>query len=193
MTSPHAEEQLVLLRATYPTSAVLAEQLARELAAFEQALRMAASHWHTLLPGRAWTPAQEAEHTILVNEGTGRIVRLLLSDRPLRAGPQEPGRTENGKRLAPAGTEPGPGEELGVLLARHAAAAARLRELHAAPNPERTFVHPFLGPLDALDWLRMATWHTRHHCQAIARGLAQLTGDEPAGFAVTGGGADDRP
>ncbi|WP_034387643.1 DinB family protein [Deinococcus sp. YIM 77859] len=181
MTLPSSEEQLALLRATYPTPEGLSAQLEREFAALAQTMRAAAPHWHTPMPGRTWSPAQEAEHTILVNEGTGRVVRLLLSERPLRPVPLEPGRTAQGKRLAPPGTEPGPGEALETLLERHAAAGPLLSGARAAPNPERTFPHPFLGELDALDWLRMAAWHTRHHRQAIERGLAALGDDQATG------------
>ena len=50
----------------------------------------------------------------------------------------------------------------------------------AAPaDPGRTFYHPFMGQLDALDWLRMAAYQTRHHRQAVERGLAALGGAAP--------------
>ncbi|GMA14149.1 DinB family protein (plasmid) [Deinococcus metallilatus] len=180
MTPRTPEEQLAALQAVYPTPEVVALQLDRELAALEETIRAAAPHWSTRMPGRDWTPAQEAEHAILVNEGTGKLVRLLLSDRPLREAPQQPGQTENGKRLAPPGTEPGAGEALDTLLTRHAAASALLAGVRADPNPDRTFFHPFMGKIDALDWLRMATWHTRHHRKAIQAGLDHLNAGERA-------------
>lgn len=186
-------DALMQLRERYPTPAQTAQGLGEELQAFGAALRPAAPHWHTRLPGRAWSPAQEAEHVLLVNEHTGRLVRLLCSDRPLRVMAQEPGRTENGRRLAPPGTEPGPGETLEALLERHARSSALLAEFRPGPDPERTWVHPFLGPLDALDWLRMAAWHTGHHRRAMARGLAELGASSTVAEGSAGGRVDKLP
>lgn len=177
MTLPNAEEQLAALHALSPTPEAVADRLRRELDAFEQVLREAEATWDRRMPDREWSPAQEAEHVILVNEGTARIVRLLLSDKPLREVPEQPGRIVNGRRLAPEGTEPGPGQPLSTLLDRHAAARALLVEFQPEPNPARTFYHPFLGRLDALDWLRMTTWHTRNHRKAMRAGLDRLKAD----------------
>ncbi|EYB68571.1 hypothetical protein DEIPH_ctg020orf0004 [Deinococcus phoenicis] len=169
---------MAALRAFYPTSEVALAQLHREIDAFEQALHGAAPHWGTRMPGRDWTPAQEAEHTILVNEGTAKLARLLLSERPLRETAPQEGRTENGRRLAPPGTEPGPEQPLETLLARNAATRALLAGVQADPNPDRTFPHPFMGNIDALDWLRMAAWHTRHHRKTLQAGVDRLTAGE---------------
>lgn len=178
-------DPLAQLHETYPTPEQTAWALAAELGAFGAAMRSAAAHWHTPLPGRTWSAAQEAEHVILVNEQTGRLVGRLLSERPLREGPREPGQTHQGRRLAPPGTEPGAGETLEVLLERHAGSSLRLAGWRPGPDPGRTFFHPFLGPLDALDWLRMAAWHTGHHRRALERGQAEFnaasTVPEPRG------------
>lgn len=180
MTPLEEDFSVAALRAAYPDPDALPREMRRELEALAEVMRAAEPHWHTRMPGRTWTPAQEAEHTILVNEGSGRVVRLLLSGRAVRPAPQDPGRTENGRRLAPQGTLPGDeGQPLGALLARHAASAALL-EVQAAPDPERTFYHAFLGPLDALDWLRMAAWQTRHHRQTLQAGLNRLNAGERA-------------
>lgn len=181
MTQPGVQDELAALRAAYPTPEAAGRGLRRELEAFEATMRRAAAHWNEVQPGRTWTPAQEAEHTIRVNEGVGRLVRLLLSDKPLRETPHQPGRLENGRRVAPPGTEPGLGEALDTLLARHAATLAPLAEVRAEPNPERTWPHPFLGPIDALDWLRMAAWQTGHHRRTLEAGLARLDAGERAG------------
>ncbi|WP_102128159.1 DinB family protein [Deinococcus planocerae] len=175
MTQPGLDEQIAALRAALPTPEAVAAELDRELTAFAESLRAAEPHWHAPMPGRTWTPAQEAEHTILVNEGTARVVRLLLSDKPLRETPGQEGRTENGRRLAPQGTEPGPGEDLATLLARNEATRPLLAGVRAGPNPARTFHHPFLGPIDALDWLRMAAAQTRHHRTTLRAGLDRLS------------------
>lgn len=178
--SPSTQEELAALRAALPTPEAVSSRLRRELGAFEQAMHAAAAHWHTRLPGRDWTPAQEIEHTILVNEGTGRVVRLLLSGKPLRDVAVAPGQLRDGRRVAPAGTEPGPDQPLDTLLARHAASRALLEEVQADPDPQRTFPHPFLGQIDALDWLRMAAGQTGHHRRTLQAGLDRLNAGEPA-------------
>lgn len=178
MTQPGIQDELAALRAAYPTPEATAQGMRRELEAFEATLRRAAAHWGEPMPGRTWTPAQEAEHTILVNEGVGRLVRLLLSGKPLREVPHQPGRVEKGRRVAPPGTEPGPGEGLEELLARHAATFPLLAGVRAEPDPERTWPHAFLGRLDALDWLRMAAWQTGHHRRTLGAGLDRLEAGE---------------
>jgi hypothetical protein len=177
---PSAQDRLAALRAAYPTPEAVTSGMQRELDAFEQTMRGAAAHWGTRMPGRDWTPAQEAEHTILVNEGTGKVVRLLLSGRPLRDTPQFPGQIRDGRWLAPPGTEPGPEQPLEALLARHAATCPLLAGVQAGPDPERTFPHPFLGNIDALDWLRMAAGQTGHHRRTLQAGLDRLDAGERA-------------
>lgn len=171
------QDQLIKLREAYPTPEVTAERLREELRAFGETVRAASAHWHTRLPEREWSPAQETEHVIRVNESTGRLIRLLLSDRELRAGPEQPGVLKEGRRQAPPGLEPGEGEELETLLERHRAAGEVLAGLHAEPNPARTYFHPFLGQLDALDWLRMTAWHMASHRRALRRGLDRLSAE----------------
>lgn len=167
------EEQLASLKADYPTPEALITAMEQELGAFESTMRWAAPYWNTVMPGRDWTPAQEADHTITINEGTGKLVRLLLSDKPLREAPQRPGVTEGGRRLAPPGTEPGPDQPLETVLQRHAATRPLL-EVHAESDPGRTFYHPFMGMLGALDWLRMAAYQTRHHRLSMQAGVDRL-------------------
>ncbi|SMB92435.1 DinB family protein [Deinococcus hopiensis] len=169
--------QLAQLREAYPTAEVTAERFREELRAFGETARAAVTHWHTRLPEREWSPAQETEHVIRVNENTGRLVQLLLSDRELRAGPEQRGVMKDGKRQAPPGTEPGAGEEFGPLLERHAQAGEVLSALQPEANPARTYFHPFLGQLDGLDWMRMTTWHMAAHRRALRRGLEQLAAE----------------
>lgn len=166
---------MAALRAAYPTPDDLTSRMRRELDAFEAVLHAAVPHWTAVQPGRAWTPAQELEHTIVINEGTGRLVRLLLSGKDIRQPPQVPGEYREGRRQAPPSTIPAGDQTPDALLARHAA-TRDLLTVHADPDPQRTYYHPFMGPLDALDWLRMAAYQTRHHRQAIERGLAALGG-----------------
>ncbi|GHF46552.1 hypothetical protein HNQ07_002417 [Deinococcus metalli] len=175
---PSEQEQLAALRAAYPTPEDLVSRMHRELDALEAVIRAAAPHWTTVLPGREWTPAQEAEHTVIINEGTGRLARLLLSDKAIRQPPEVPGEYREGRRQAPANTIPAGDHTPEQVLERHAA-TRELLTVTAPADPTRTYYHPFMGQLDALDWLRMAAYQTRHHRQAIERGLAGLNGTAP--------------
>ena len=167
------QDQLAALRVAYPTPEALLGSMRQELGAFGDVMRSAVPHWNTRLPGRDWTPAQEADHTILVNEAGGKVVRLLLSDKPLREVARQPGQTQGGKRVAPPFLEPGPEQSLEALLERHAATRTLL-EVHAEADAARTLYHPFMDDLDALDWLRMAAYQTRHHRLSIQAGLDRL-------------------
>ena len=167
------QDQLTALRSAYPGPEALLGSMSQELGAFEGVMRAAVPHWNTRLPGRGWTPAQEADHTILVNEAGGKIVRLLLSDKPLREVVRQPGQTQGLGRIAPPFLEPGPDQPLEALLERHAATRILL-EVHAEPDATRTFYHPFMDDIDALDWLRMAAYQTRHHRLSMQAGLDRL-------------------
>ncbi|MBB5233949.1 DinB family protein [Deinococcus budaensis] len=165
MTQAEWSGSVATLRSLGSSPAEVGARLERELNAFEAAVAAAQPRWHQRLPGREWTAAQESEHVILVNESSARIAALLVSDRALRPTPQVPGEQIGGKRVAPPGTVPGPDQPWEALAGRHAAArAALLAGLErATDNPERTFFHPFMGELTALDWLRMAAYHVGHH------------------------------
>lgn len=166
MTPPEEiEERTAELRRLGGSGEEVAARLERELDAFERAVAGAQARWHVPLPGREWTAAQEAEHVLLVNESSARIAALLASDRPLRPVPRTPGEERDGKRQAPEGTRPGPGQPWEALAERHQAARAQLLALaaQAGDDPGRTFFHPFMGDLTALDWLRMAAYHIGHH------------------------------
>lgn len=154
-----------MLRVFGQTPADVQSRLKRELDAFERVVEAVQPSWNTTLPGRAWTAAQESDHIIRVNAGTAKIAALLLSDKPLRPGDQTPGTLLDGKRQAPAGLQPGPDQAWADLSAAHAQTRAALLHAaaHAPETSERTFFHPFMGELTALDWLRMAAFHVRHH------------------------------
>ena len=153
----------------------LASRLAQELHAFESAAQRAQHCWGERLAARDWTFAQECEHVVLVNEMSAKIARLLLSDRPLRPAPPIAGEVIDGRRQAPTGTLPGPGLPWSELALRHESSGeALLSQTRGAHEvPERTFPHPFLGPLSALDWIRMACAHTRHHRRQIESSLPE--------------------
>ncbi|WP_293914062.1 DinB family protein [Deinococcus sp.] len=182
MTSAEPTSPNAWLRAFGAAPAEVAERLERELAAFSETARRAQPDWHRPLPERTWTPAQESEHVLLVAESTVKIVRLLLSDSSLRETPRVLiGTDEQGRRQAPAGTEPGPDQPWNALAGRYSALTPALRGLAlsvpeplAPLEPARMFWHPALGDLDALDWLRTAAFHTRHHRHSLQAGLDAL-------------------
>ena len=167
------QDQLSALHAAYPTPETLLGSMRQELGAFADVMRAAVPHWSTRLPGRDWTPAQEADHTILVNEAGGKVVKLLLSGKPLREVVRQPGQMQGGKRVAPPFLEPGPEQPLEALLERNEATRTLL-EVHAEPDAARTFYHPFMDDIDALGWLRMAAYQTWHHRLSIQAGLDRL-------------------
>ena len=177
MTQTEYEQKVSWLRAYGKTPPEVAERLEREFASFSAAAERAAPQWHTQLPDRTWTPAQESEHVILVNEGSAKVARLLNSDKELRPTPQQPIEPDaQGRRIAPPGTVPGEGQAWSELQARHAATLEALRQaaLQAQDGSERRFWHGAMGDLTALDWLRMAAYHTRHHRKKLEAGLSAL-------------------
>lgn len=173
MNSDHGVLQHTTLLEFGNSSDELARRLEQELHAFEEAAHDAGQSWSELLVGRDWTFAQECEHVVLVNEASAKIARLLLSDKPLRPAPPMAGEVIDGRRQAPAGSLPGPGLPWSELGPRHEASRhSLLSAVRGGPErSERTFPHPFLGPLSALDWVRMACAHTRHHRRQIESSL----------------------
>lgn len=145
----------------------LAENLETAIARFETRAARARQEgrWLTAPAEDKWSPAQITEHVLLVNEGTAKVVALLTGDKPLRSGGQ-PGEYRGGKRMAPAATLPGDGLAWEALEERWAASRNLLPQLTArlaGADEGRTFFHAFMGELGAADWLRMASYHTRHH------------------------------
>lgn len=154
------------LRALGATPDEARARLNTELDRLEAQLRTRQADWTRPQPGRDWSPAQEAEHVLLIDSGIARIIGLLLSERELMPTPQVPGTLKDGKRQSPSSAVPS-AEGLAwdtweSRWAEHRAAfgrvAAGVRE-----TPGRTFWHPFFGELDALDWLRMVAGHARNH------------------------------
>lgn len=160
------------LRALGETPADVQARLTRELDAFGEAFQSREADWQRQQPGREWTPAQETEHVMKVNGSVTSVLRLLLSDRPLRPAEQAVGELRDGKRQAPAPTLPSEaGSDWAEVQAQWQASRAAL-EAQAAQvreTPGRTVWHPFFGELDALDWLRMGVYHVGHHRRLMAR------------------------
>ncbi|MFC4638576.1 DinB family protein [Deinococcus hohokamensis] len=170
MTQPLQDPAVLLAFGQTPAEA--RERLSTELDRFEAQLQARQADWTRPQPERDWSPAQEAEHVLLINEGVTRLLALLLSERELRAVPQTPGVLKDGKRQAPAHTMPSAdGLAWAELDGRWAAHRARLEEVAAQirETPGRTMWHPFYGELDALDWLRMVNGHLYSHRQLLER------------------------
>ena len=174
MTTPSEPSQgtrvLVAFGETQPE--MLAE-LHKAFSRFEEGVRGSQDHWLQAPSEGRWSPAQVAEHVLLVNENVGRLVALLLSDKALRPMERTPGHTQDGRRLAPANLEPSAGQPWEALSARWEASHAQLTgvgERLAAADLGRVAYHPFLGDLDVHDWFRMVTYHIRHHRRQLEEG-----------------------
>ncbi|WP_407570849.1 DinB family protein [Deinococcus altitudinis] len=162
-----------MLTAFGETQEQIQAELHKAFARFTAAVPDHQDHWLTSPAEGRWSPAQVTEHVMLVNENVGRIVSLLLSDRALPAGAAVPGETVGGKRVAPAGLEPGEGLPWDALEPRWQASWAVLDGVAArleGADLTRRYFHPFLGEIDAHDWTRMVTFHLRHHCRQLAEG-----------------------
>jgi hypothetical protein len=164
-----------VLRFVGQTPEEVRARLSVELDRFEAQLRGRQADWNTTQPGREWSPAQEAEHVMKIDNSIVPLMRLLLSDKELRPMPQVPGELKNGRRQAPAFSLPSHGglsfEALDTEWAEHRqkleATAAQV-----IPTPGRTFWHQFFGEIDALDWLRMITVHLRSHRKLLEESAA---------------------
>lgn len=150
-------------------------RLSAELDRFEAHLRGREADWNTTQPGRAWSPAQEAEHVLIIDNSIVPIMRLLLSDKELRPMPQVAGEIVDGKRQAPDFSVPSDEglafEALDTTWAEH---RQKLEEMAArvTATPGRTFWHQFFGEIDALDWLRMVAMHMRNHRKLLEESAA---------------------
>ncbi|MFC5847642.1 DinB family protein [Deinococcus petrolearius] len=165
-----------VLRAMGETPDEVRARLSTELERFEAQLRRRRGDWTRPQPGRDWSPAQEAEHVLLIDTGVMRILGLLLSGREVQPMPQVPGALKGGKRQSPASAVPSAeGLAWDTWEARWAEHRAALEQVAAGvrQTPDRTFWHPFFGELDALDWLRMVVGHARSHRKLLERSAAE--------------------
>jgi hypothetical protein len=158
----------------------LETQIADNRAAVEEfvakARRIDAATWSAPRPEGRWSPAQIAEHLVLVYEynrtvvkgtagrGAPRLLRPLLRwlvvERTLKAGRF----TRKGR--APAifqpSAAPAPANELLTrLMAAVTGLEADIRSGH--PAARHTLEHPFFGTTNMIDWMRLQAIHARHH------------------------------
>ena len=155
-----------MLTAFGETPEQISAELHVALERFQVAVPECQSHWLTPpAPGR-WSPAQVTEHVLMVNEAVAEIVVQLLAHTPRLPPPSGPGQMIGGKRVSPERLVPGPGAAWAELAGRWHAARERLTAAAVCledADLSRRYAHPFLGEIDAHDWVRMATFHTRHH------------------------------
>lgn len=172
MTQEQGDKTALLVLGETPTE--VCRRLNLECQAFAEHVEQREQDWQKVQSGRDWSPAQEVEHVILTSHSVGRVIRLLLSDKELQPIPKISGQKKDGKRQAPDMILPSreglPWAEYKLRWQQSVQefqdVAARVRS-----TPERTFWHPFLGDLDALEWLRMNTWHIGHHRQLMEQSL----------------------
>lgn len=164
MTSPLTDP--AVLNVMGQTSDQVRTRLTVELNSLEAQLRGRQDDWNIIQPNREWSPAQEAEHILKIDNSAVPVLQLLLSDRDLRPTSQIPGEVKNGKRQSPSELLPSdegiPFEQLDTTWAAH---RQQLEEMAAQvkPTPGRTVWHEFFGEIGALDWLRMITLHMSAH------------------------------
>lgn len=171
MLNAQAEADFREVNAQYGSGAALSAQLDAELQSLAEVIRQSSGEvWPRVMPGREWSPAQEAEHIVMSNEGSSKVIRLLLSDKPIPDVPQTYTDVKDSKRLAPPGTVP-TGEATAEDLLARVEASRKWLSLQADSPSERKFFHPAFGQMDALHWLRVTAWHTKHHREAMAAGL----------------------
>lgn len=164
-----------VLKAMGQTPEEVRTRLGVELDRFEAQLRSREADWTTTQPGREWSPAQEAEHVLKIDNSIVPLMRLLMSDKELRPMPQVPGEIVDGKRQSPEALLPSdeglPFAALDTTWAEH---RQKLEEMatHVTETPGRTFWHQFFGEIDALDWLRMVAMHLRNHRKLLEESAA---------------------
>ncbi len=128
-----------------------------------------------------WSPAQHLYHIALANGRMLKAVETICAGHPAarpEGGPNEQGRAvlasgdmRSLRLQAPASVAPPATvsrEELATTLARsrqkYAAVEALLPSVAAQTG---RLPHPFMGPLNAVEWLRTIRIHSLHHLATI--------------------------
>lgn len=129
----------------------------------------------------AWSPAQHLQHTFIASGSMMKAAqmickgdaRVIAEGAPNRVGEVvlRAGRMLRGKARAPAFTQPPaePGrDELRASLARNREKLSEIEDLLAEmPKAQGCLEHPFLGCLNAAQWLRVVRIHAEHHLRII--------------------------
>jgi uncharacterized damage-inducible protein DinB len=131
-----------------------------------------------------WTIAEIVEHVGIVNDGLLRLTHKLLKEAELTPRPPKAdlnlGHTsldENGQHRgqfqAPDRVRPQGGELIEDSLAKMRASLNGLAEiqsrLEAVDLSEQMFPHPFLGPINAYQWMVLLGEHEDRHRGQIER------------------------
>ena len=132
-----------------------------------------------------WTIAEIVEHVSIVNDGFLRLTHKLLKEaesapRPSKAdlnlghtSLDENGQQHLGPFQAPDRVRPQGGARIDDSLAKMGVTLAGLMEiqsrLEAVDLSEQMFPHPFLGPINAYQWLVLLGEHEDRHRGQIDR------------------------
>ena len=131
-----------------------------------------------------WTIAEIVEHVSIVNDGFLRLTHKLLKEAESKPGPPKAdlnlGHTsldENGQQQgpfqAPERVRPRGDARIEDSLAKMRASLDGLAEirsrLEAVDLSEQMFPHPFLGPINAYQWMVLLGEHEDRHLSQIER------------------------
>lgn len=141
----------------------------RELGDFEALFSRLEKRWlEPLYPG-AWSPAQIAEHVAITNRHKANTLRLLERGEPLADVFVVQGTFARGKPQSPDYALPSEGQPPTVIRdvwqQMHTDIASAVAQVSVWHGDTRQ--HPFFGELDALDWLRVMSFHTAHHRRGL--------------------------
>jgi hypothetical protein len=121
-------------------------------------------------PGK-WSPAEVADHLVLVNEVLAQSVAGACAGFPPIQLPKGY-LSDEGKALSPPQGEPRPGRGRSELLVDVRRTASDLiAQAERAHELERLdvvgLVHSFFGEMTALECLQLAAWHTERHVRRL--------------------------
>ena len=126
-----------------------------------------------------WSIAEQLYHITLANASIPKLIERLqagtIGEENAKPKPEMIAIIEQGilpkGRQAPARVTPPQDLTLDLLArdyARMKKASERLEDkLDILTSIKRTFPHPFLGPLNAAQWLCFMDVHTKHHMQIV--------------------------
>lgn len=129
----------------------------------------------------AWSPAQHLQHTFIASGSMLKAAqmickgdaRVIAEGAPNRVGEVvlRAGRMLRGKAQAPAFTRPPADpsrDDLRVSLVRNREKLAEIEDvLGEMQEAQGCLEHPFLGCLNAAQWLRVVRIHAEHHLRII--------------------------
>lgn len=145
------------------------ERLHQEIRRFQDTVIHSQDHWLVARAEGAWSPAQIAEHVMLISKSMAQVLRAYQAPE-MPTFPRLPASYVNGKKQSPAYALPGEGKPWSELEPDWVKTHIRLvQAAEGVTNwqDQRTVHHPYFGDLNALEWLQMATFHLIHHRRQI--------------------------